>query len=679
MTRTLALAAALVLSTLAGRAAAQEAGVPRDSLRSYDLAEIVVQTGAEPERAPPTTTQRLPLAAVARQDAAGVSEVMRLVPAAYVQTNSRGESLVYLRGAGERQVALFYDGALLNVPWDNRLDLSLVPAALVGGVTVVKGVPSVLYGTNVLGGAVNLTSRTLAAPGRFTEVSVRGGAPRSVQAGATHLHSTGRFSYAAAAGYVDRSGDALPADADLAFSQDGGALRTNTDRRLLNLYAAARYRFGADARAGLSLLHIDGAKGVAPESHLDPATSNVRYWRYPDWRATMLVASGTAAPAPGTRLQGAAWAGRFAQTIAQYGSDEYATMRGREEGEDRVLGTRLTLAQSAGPGELRLALNALTAAHDQREMTYDEHGARIPYAASPAGEYPTYTFRQHTLSAGAEYASSSASRLSLLAGASVDAMLMPETGDKPARDPFVDYGVTTGATYTLSPTVSLRAAAGRKVRFPTMRELFGEALNRFAVNPGLRPESSFLAETAARLSLPDATGEVVVFLNRTFDTIDQQTLPDRRRQRINLDGSRVFGVEAGGTVRPAPRLSLEGHLTWMHVRAFDDDDARPLTEKPSWLGTLTAVYNTRRGLSLLLQPVYTGPAFSMAEDGTFARLHPSLVVNARLAYRLFRSAAPSFFSEWFVRVDNAFDAATLPQLGLPGPGREFHAGLSVAL
>src|SRR5690606_28671106 len=161
-----------------------------------------------------------------------------------------------------------------------------------------------------------------------------------------------------------------------------------------------------------------------------------------------------------------------------------------------------------------------------------------------------------------------------------------------------------------SVVARLRATAGAKVRFPTMRELFGEALRRFQVNPDLRPETSFLAEAGVEAASGAVSGEAVVFLNRTYDTIDQETLGDGRRRRINLDGSRVYGVEVGGTARPLPRLSVDGHATWMHVRAFTDTGSRPLTEKPALLGTLTAVHNTRGGLSVPPPPIPPGPPSS---------------------------------------------------------------------
>ncbi|MGB1375120.1 MAG: TonB-dependent receptor plug domain-containing protein, partial [Rhodothermales bacterium] len=109
-----------------GNATAQEAP-PEDSLKSYDLSEIVIG-GQSRQEDRIQRVFRVDLATIARQDVPDVASTLRLLPSTSVQTNSRGETLVYIRSAGERQVAVFLDGAPLNIAWDNRIDLSLVPA-----------------------------------------------------------------------------------------------------------------------------------------------------------------------------------------------------------------------------------------------------------------------------------------------------------------------------------------------------------------------------------------------------------------------------------------------------------------------------------------------------------------------------------------------------------------------
>ncbi|MGI9175463.1 MAG: TonB-dependent receptor [Rhodothermales bacterium] len=651
---------------------------PGDTLRldvrldpqAYELNEITVG-GVQDRRATVATVQSVPLASLAREDATAAADVARLIPAAHVQTNSRGETLVYLRGAGERQVAVFFDGALLNIPWDNRVDLSLVPASVIGGMTVAKGGASVLYGTNVSGGAINLTSRALEGGGAFTEVSGTLGQPRAGQGHLTRLGQHGRLSYTGSIGYAEQNGAALPGNADLPFSQQGD-IRTNTDRQLLNGFVRGSYWFRSGARLGVSALHIGGEKGIAPESHLDPDVSRVRYWRYPAWRTTMLIGHGALPVGPASELRGAVWGSFFTQRIRQFGSARYDALKETQDDEDLTAGTRLTWRQPAGPGTLHLALNALTSQHEQQNVETGESG-------QPA-EALRLTFRQHVYSGGAEYELPLAPRLRGLVGGSLDAIVMPLTGDKPGRDPFTDWSATTGLVYDLASAWTLRASTGRKVRFPTMRELFGEALNRFLVNPDLQPETSVLAEVGAGYRRGFLSGEVIGFYSRTSDAIDQRTVEAEggsKRQRINLEGSRAFGVEAVGGARLG-RWSADGHLTWLHARTFREAAWRPFVERPEWLGTLTLAWNSLSGFSLAVQPVYTGRAYSLDDDGALVPLPASLALSLRTAYGFALDQRRGLFGEVFFRIDNATDAVVLPQLGLPGPGREARVGASLS-
>lgn len=632
-----------------------------DSLRSYDLEEIVVTTGPE-QPASSSTLQRVSIAGIARQNSPAIEKAARLIPAAHVQTNSRGETLIYLRNAGERQVAVFFDGALLNIPWDNRVDLSLVPSSVVGFMTVAKGVPSVVYGTNVLGGAVNLTSR--ATEGPYAELNASLGRPRSVQTSATYLRHGGQLSFGVSGGYADEQGDALPEGANLPFSQPGDQLRVNTDRKLTNLFGNASWTFSPRDAVGVSVLHISGEKGVAPESHIDPAAGQVRYWRYPTWQNTMMILNGSAGVGMSSRLRATLWGTRGRHDIAQFEDVSYDALRMRQENTDWVAGGRLLLYRDVFHGTVTLAGNALTSVHQQRDVPVDGNGR---------GQ----EFQQHVYSIGAETEQWLGRHTRLDIGASMDGVAMPRTGDKPAHDPFTDYSVRAGLLHQVSNQVHIRASAGRKVRFPTMRELFGEALARFELNPSLSPERSAAAEVGVGLATDGAEAELTAFIQRTYDTIDQTVVPNGKRMRINLDGSRVVGVETSARAHPADGWMLDGHATWMRTRAFAGGHEPPMAERPDLIAMLTAAYSAPWNLSFLGQVVYNGSVYSMAEDGSLVPLSASTELNAGMAYRIFWSTQQAVLSEIFMRVDNLTDEVIVRQLGLPSAGREFSAGLSV--
>ncbi len=642
--------------------------------QSYELNEIVVrgvQMGAEGYT---STLQRVEPQAIARQDAADVSELAQLIPATHVATNSRGQTILYFRNAGDRQVGQFFDGALLNIPWDNRVDISLVPSSVVEEVTAAKGVVPVQYGTNVIGGAVNFQSRTLDQKGQKTEVSGQIGTAAHRRTAVTHLGRTDHWDYTAAFQYTERGNQPLPHDVDLPFSQPGSDRRVNTDRALWSGFARGSYRFDSGAQLAVTGMHVDAEQGVAPESHLNPTQTGVRYWRYPLWRKSALIANGTASLGSRTAIRGAIWGSRFAQDIAQYQSVTYSALDEFQEDRDLTGGVRLIATQDLPTGTLVLAANGLTSRHEQTITAFDAAGRAQPDSVS--------TFRQHIFSIGGEYEVDLTPDLTATAGISLDGTATPDTGPFPERDPFYAVGATGGLSYVLNERYRLRASGGRKGRFPTMRELFGAALGKFVPNPNLEPVTAWIGEVGVERRGPALSGSATVFLNRVQDTIDKRTFQtgpnEGKEQRINLDGSRVYGIETTARWQIRETLLFDGHFTWSQPRGIDGDDTQPLDEKPRWLGTGSLTYESPFGLSLMGQARYTGGTQTRNEQNNFVDLPDALVLDARVGYAIGAWLPRLGSGELFARVDNITDEARFLQLGLPGPGRSFRVGATVS-
>jgi len=649
---------------------------------TYTLNEIVVQespsTGG-PSRT--STIQRVPPQAVQVQDATSVASLGALIPAAHVQTNSRGQTLLYVRGAGDRQIGQFFDGALLNVPWDNRVDVGLLPTSVVEDVTVAKGVPPVRYGANVLGAAVNVQSRTLDRPGRRTEVRVQGGTARHRHAAVTHLGRTDAWTYTAAVEVTNTGDQPLPEDAAVPFSQPTADRRVNTDQQRLSGFARGTRQFDSGAEVSLTALHVDAEQGIAPESHVDPSVSRVRYWRYPLWQKTMLIGGAQLPVGDGASLRASAWGNWFGQDIDQYRSVDYEALQERQSDRDRTAGARVVGTTPLPAGQLTLSLNALTTRHRQANVLYDSSGA---------GPDSTTSFRQHLYSVGAEYDVDLTRRVSANVGASLDGTATPETGPFPSPGPLRSPSVTAGLRVDLGRGAAVRASGGRKGRFPTMRERFGVALGKFVPNPGLKPVSAWMTDGGVEPQRENVQGSVIAFYNRVRGAIDQRTIqtgPDAgKEQRVNLDGSRVWGVEASGTWTPSRAWTLRGHGTWMRPRSVRSGDetmrTARLDEKPALLGTGTATYETSFGLRLTGQASATGGTYARTNANTFTRLPDALVLDARAALSLdvfAPDASSSFGGEVFLRVDNLTDEARYLQLGLPGPGRQVRAGVTLRL
>ncbi|MCZ6704890.1 MAG: TonB-dependent receptor [Bacteroidetes bacterium] len=665
------LGVAVLFGINAALASAQSGASKADSLRTYELSEIVVG-GSSGARQSTEAIRRVSIASIVRQDAPSVAALVPLIPSAHLQTNSRGESLIYIRNAGERQVAVFFDGALLNIPWDYRVDMSLIPTGMLGGMAVSRGVPSVIYGANVIGGAVNLQSRSMDGTGSHAESTIQLGSNSSRLGRAIYLWRTKKWSAVVSGGLFSSDGQRLPNGANLEFSQIGGKIRTNTDRNISNVFARISRLGNNDSELGFSILHVDSKKGIAPEGHIDPERDRVRYWRYPLWRNTMFIANARTARSPVGQLRATVWIGRFDQHIEQFRDNLYNQLTDLEEDEDRTIGLRLVGSRSLGPGEIRASINWLRSIHSQIDLELAED----PLRSSSL----TQQFKQVLFSSGLELEMPIRERIGMTVGASLDGSATPETGDKPARDTDIAGGVTGSLRYKLGDQRLIRISVGRKVRFPTMRELFGEALHRFELNPDLRPETSFQADAAFEVRGDVISGEIVAFYRRTFDTIDQIVLDiegTTRRKRINLDGSRVRGVEVAGSIRLFEYLTAHGHVSWMKPEALIGSRTRKLIEKPELLGSISVNVITRWGGSFQANLRRVGRAYGQDLNNDQVALPPSSELNLRAAIRRYFHVG-GIFIELYAGLNNVTDEVVSPQLGLPGIGREMRAGASLS-
>ncbi|MEM1054931.1 MAG: TonB-dependent receptor [Bacteroidota bacterium] len=636
MTRWSALAAALFVSIGA------TAQTPSDSLWARDLGAVSISPakGATVPAMGGATLTSLPLNASGSASPT-LAQTARRLPGAHVQTNSRGEALVYLRGSGERQIAITLDGAPLGTAWDRRADLGLIPTWGLERASVATGTPSITWGPNAIGGALALTSRRASSPGALTEAGGTAGWPGSGRLAAAHVRQQNGWSLSLAADASARTGEALASGAPLPFGQAPEALRTNTDQRRAALLARL-----ARGDLALTVLHSETARGISPEGHLNPTEERVRYWRYPTARQSLAVLNARER-AGWWSFGSTAWVSASALTIEEYANVEYETITASERDLDASGGLRLLAELPRAWGVFRATVFGLAAQHRQRDS-----------------DAPEERFRHVEGSAGIEAETGGQVRVS--GGVALDGLAPLETGLRPDAGPFRDVALHAGLVADLASGWRLRAGGGRKTRFPSMRELFGGALGRFALNPDLRPEAAWLAEAGLETERQEWSASGVLFARDVSGTIEQIQLQDGRRQRVNLGGSWAVGLEARASFSRGD-WSVDAASTILRQRS---DAGERLTERPAALGRLAVGYAPATWrLSVAADGI--GGVVSPAPDG-LAELPGAVLVSAE-AVRQWIMGGSLF--EVSARVENALDAVHEPQIGLPAPGRQVSGGV----
>ncbi len=233
-----------------------------------DIGSLVVIRGHRKAASPGSAD--LTDSRIQRSDAQAADQAFRQIPGTHVFVNSRGEAVLTMRGAADRQVGVFQDGAPLALPWDQRIDLSMIPMAMMERIEVDRGAPTVLYGPWASGGVINLSSRRLRTPGAESRFSARTGALGLIAADAVHLFASDSLAITSGAGFFSRRGRALSDHGGVSdlppfgLYQTSSQQRTNTDARSMWTAASVDRSHPDGSIAGLSLAIIEGEKGEAP-------------------------------------------------------------------------------------------------------------------------------------------------------------------------------------------------------------------------------------------------------------------------------------------------------------------------------------------------------------------------------------------------------------------------------
>ncbi|HET7563509.1 MAG TPA: TonB-dependent receptor, partial [Gemmatimonadaceae bacterium] len=215
--------AALALASLVGAAPA----VAQQRVAHLDTVQVTVASHASPSLATPTrTVDVITHDEIARTPARTISDVLAIRLGVDVYGRSPAQADLELRGSTVEQVLVLVDGVRMSDAQSGHYDLDLaVPLELVERIEVLRGTGSTLYGSDAVGGVINI-------------VTTRGAKFRSARA------RTGSFG---TAGLAAVAGDSLGG-----LGVQGGADIERSDG----------HRSGTDYRIGQGNLALDHALGA---------------------------------------------------------------------------------------------------------------------------------------------------------------------------------------------------------------------------------------------------------------------------------------------------------------------------------------------------------------------------------------------------------------------------------
>lgn len=647
-------AALSLLLALARPARAQEPGAA-DTVRIEELVVTATRT-AVPQAAVPAAVTVVRGDVLRARGVAHVLDALRALPGiAVVQSGSfGGTTSLFIRGGESDYVQVLVDGVPLNEP-GGRADLAHLSTDNIERIEVVRGPASVLYGSDAVGGVIQIFTR--GGRGRpHAGAAIRGGSHGTLDYGAEVAGEAGIAGYSFSASR---------------FATDGVYAYNNEYR---NDALSGRVRIAPDARteASLSLRYndsefhypTDGAGNLVDRNAVqleERVAFSLEVGRHLTERLEARVL------ATASEIDGAIRDGQddAADTLGLF------AYRSRSDVHRRALDVRANYRVSAAA--------LLTAGVELEDQALE---SRVEYDASWGPGADAFDAGRANRGYYAQALLGPARALSLVLGARLD--------DNEAFGTFDTY--RAGIAYRPAGGTRLRAAAGTAFKEPTFYENFAQGFARG--NPALRPERSRSWEAGLDQALP---GERLVlsatyFDQRFRDVIQYTPLPPdpAAPNYFNVAEATAAGVELEARLSPLPGLAATVAYTFLDTEVADagfesGPDAefvqgRPLVRRPAHAARLDVRYAPRGRGSVDVAVRYVGDRDDLDFSGPSARrttLPAHVVADLGAALALLRPEGRRPAVSALLRIDNIFDETYEEIVNFPARGRTLLFGARV--
>lgn len=570
-------AACLALSPICGDANAQS--------RLEQLPDIVVTAGRAPEPIGSTGSAISVISGetLTTSNPASLTDALRSVPGLIVTQagGPAGTTGVMLRGANTGQTLVLIDGIRVNDPSGAAGDFNfaLVAPGTVDRVEVLRGPQSALYGSDAMGGVINIITKKGGGPAQYS-IRTEGGTYGTASTTASMSGSSGPWTYAVTGsgqhtngfssyGYRIPSIEAKYPNLEKdGMDRIGGSARVGYD-------AGEGFRFDAGVMSTFTRGAYDASFGATPDT---PSNSNQLQQQI--WAKATVDSLGGMLTQSITTF--ATQVDRTFNDYTSYGinvlpANSYATstdFRGNSFG-----------AEYQGDLKMGAAGSLIYGARTQHD-TAESFGATILPVPTP--RLQTLSATKDTNSVFALWKLPIGERLSVTMGGRVDDVVDVAT--------FATWRTT--AAYNIVETgTKLRASAGTGAKAPTLYQLYEPNYG----NSGLKPEESFGYDAGIDQSLFNGrvTLSLTGFYNKFSNLIDFTFDPTPTQpfgHYINVARAETSGLEVGADVDVMPgKLRLKTAYTWLQAK--DLTTGLTLARRPEHLARIAlAITPTDRWL-----------------------------------------------------------------------------------
>jgi vitamin B12 transporter len=549
--------------------------------------DTVAVIGLRPVQRPDITSSvtNIDASALAVRDTPYIADQLRAVPGIGISRSGAPGALtqVRIRGAEANHTLVLIDGVEVSDPTTGETEFGLFSGLYPSRIEVARGEQSALYGSDAIGGVVNIVSGEQTGARGHIEAGTQG-TFRLDGAYGFDL-DTGTLNLAFS-DYITDGVDTAGLDGEKDGSQNYSGLVNGT------------YEFGNDWLASGLLRYAYGEVDTDPDLDFDGRLDDAdRVTESEQWTL-------------GGALQGEAF------DVDHLFRASYNQVERENFGDGASLNTadanRTKFSYSPSLGfEAGLADITLSGLVDWEQEDYTARDTEF-------GGFTNQDQTFETLGLAGE------------ASASFDSLTLTASARHDDNDGRFDDATTwrAGAAWNATDDAKIRASFGTGVKNPTFTELFGFFPDSFIGNPNLKPEKSQSWELGWDQDFGSVQTSLTYFSAELEDEIFTQFIGFSASPANRAGESERSGVEAAIQWQATDTINLAGALSNI---SSENDSSVDEIRVPEWTGSMSVNWTSldTDGLRVGLAADYVGEQ-SDTDFGTFSNvvLDPYWLVSA---------------------------------------------------
>jgi outer membrane cobalamin receptor len=602
----------------------------------FRLPEIVVVEGKKVVAPPSLIIRQVGIEEIEARNAHTVGEALNYVPGVNVQIGgTSGDARAWVRGYRDRDVLVLFDGIPVASGFEGTIDLNEIAVQRVSSIDVIKSAPSVIYGTNGVGGVISVVPE-----GGFTAPFFDGraelGSDNKRFARASGGGGNGKVGFVLSAQYQAADDYSLSNDYAPEPNQPGGN-RANSDFDRNSLF----FRFDAEETVlgSTSLFYnlSNAHKGLPVETGVDDPD----YERLTHSQRQTLGLSNTFNQIP---LSLKLYYNSYDSELTTYTGIDFIEVDDVENARDYSVGGNVySTLDTSSNNSLVLSTGAQKDVYKgEGELENGNKAELTTYTVAVEDEF--WINRKLSLAAGGIFVYFDQTQLNQSSSA---------------------FNPQIALAWQATTRLSLHVSAAERTRFPKLRELY----RRRYGNPELDPQTAVNTELGLLYRHGNGWNSDISLFHSSVDGLIERE--DRRALYTNFDRVTFSGVEASssGWISDA----LFARFAYTYLDASEDapgGGSRQLRSRPKNTAIAELRYYFPGNVSVALNGIYISGLYDLDPDDIYTRLPSYFLASIKAVWTF------SDHYDAYLAVSNLGDEDYLQRLGDPREGRRIMLGLN---